>query len=263
MLKPLKSENNFQKIIKAIPFIYAVMVFESFTQIYLFYNRFDISIIPYISPFELLLYFIPYSALQYLPFAALALFALLLSLLAKNRNWLPYFSLRLIKQKSKIVNYLFLPLLVAGSVFLFCLNKYFCFQLQESFVKQSFSFHFALFVAIFLVACTSFYIVSLRAIYIFTGKLNNILYYNIICIILFVFTFSMIKSNYYINEFVVKGPNETATFDYLGKPVYTDATNRLLLGITKEYIFIQDKQDKNNEIYNLSDVKNLKVKRIY
>jgi hypothetical protein len=65
------------------------------------------------------------------------------------------------------------------------------------------------------------------------------------------------------------GPQEIVTFQYLGKADTTDAdidstkdTNRIFIGILKDYVFVRDIKNKKNEIFNLNDVKYLQIKKV-
>jgi hypothetical protein len=135
------------------------------------------------------------------------------------------------------------------------------------------------FIFYFIIWCILFFIIFLRIITFFNRFRKIIGYHTAICSIIFLFTFTITKSNYYVSKIYENGPIEKVTFDYSGNPnkVSTDSTIytrndtiKVFIGILKDYMFIGDaspkdfksKKFRGVQIYDLKDVKNLVVQRI-
>ncbi len=280
-----------KKILKILPVIYVIVVIWSYIQIYNYFADYNIAINPYVSLYELLFYFIPYFLINYIKtitnldsiYRNLVIIVLCISILLiivipklkiKFKHLIRYLGNNklLLRKFPKHKKRFFSFALVVITIFIYTTIMIISFNGNdinwiELYVKKQGPLHIC-FILIFFSWCILFYLIFLK-LFCTLYKPKTFLYFNIICFIIFAFTFSLIKSNYHVLKVKKYGPQEIVTFQYLGVHDSTDAnidstknTNRIYIGILKDYLFIRDLNRKTNEIYNLNDVKYLQIKKV-
>jgi len=277
----------FKKLLKYVPLLYVIMIFLSFYQLYHYFDEFEIAIYVYISLYELLFYFIPFFAISYLRVVSKILpyilpFVIILIIITAiiGKKW--YIEMiarwdspkKYIKSEVKYLRYktffyIFSLLIFAVLTYLIIYINCIPFNQLEKFIRHGADYNW-LFMIMFCIWCILFYVIFLKFISNFFERSKIIFYYNIICFTIFIFTFNEVKLNYNLRVFKEKGPYDSVSFEYLGKVDSTDTlidntklTNRIVIGITQNYLFIRDMKNNVNEIYNLNDVKKLKITRLH
>src|SRR5207249_1983500 len=84
---------------------------------------------------------------------------------------------------------------------------------------------------------------------------------NLFFVVLIMFAFSSLKTAEKVAILKDKIPYENVSFYYDGKLISTNK-DTLMIGSTKDYIFLKDFSSNKNQIYNRTDVKLLKTEKM-
>ena len=282
-----------EKIIKHTILFYVMMVFLSFFQIYTYHHYFDIEINSYYSLYEYLICFIPSFIIPtirvlitpwFVWFSLLVILVLYeFDLLFFNRK-LGKFAMRLWNEPQaffttgrlkistigykymRIIYYIFstfyitfiLSLVLSLLSILLLREKFegFWFILARDFIDPE-GVNKDWFRVLFFLWSILTYVNLLRCV----RKLDNHhrlrFSFNLTLIIFILFTFSTVKTSKMVAMKYNRIDKEKIEFYYKGNKIYTNY-DKVLIGGTKDYIFLRDFTINVTEIYNLNDVTFLK-----
>lgn len=265
--------------------IYGLMILLSFIPNYFFYLHFNIYIFFYVTPYELLFYFIPYFLINniavFLYFVPILVLIILLFKINCLKKIKLKFSHIFTKQKYdsfdffllgifSLVNILIIIILfevfklehiknfIPDCILNFFSIKDFLHNVASYFIKGGSTFNFIFQI---IVGYWGIILYKLLQRYFLKNKYNMFSFYLTFSII-FMFVFSNLKIFERIStmqkSLKEQKPIEKYEFIYSDKFISTD-NNRIVIGTTKDFIFIRNLYKNENEIYNMADVKFLKI----
>jgi hypothetical protein len=299
------SDNTKEKLINIIlkntTVIFALIIFLSFFQIYIFFQNFNIGVYNYNSSYELLLYFIPsyviapfkiflqisnihicsilginiqiytiISSLVVLGFVLLKIkttneFVISFNILCRN-------SLNYSKENIviNIIVWFMLVCVLFVSYFIFIilyklisLNPFdeFEYYLINNFINVHGCYHNYFQFAFLVWGIFVFLLLYLYTIIARSEKLFRPSLFVLLFVTFIMFIFSTIKISYRVASLKDGKTLQHVSFEYDYKPVATDSNN-FYIGQTKDYLFIRNIKERENKVYNLNNIKWLIVKDV-